>query len=337
MQDNPHLAEIHIYPIKSLDGVSVPACRIGPGGGLVLDRAWALCSEDGRFINGKSTAAIHLIRAVFAADVSSVTLSTGDGRRDVAPETFEFPGDFAGAGEWFSRFFERQVVARYAAEGFPDDTDRNGPTVISTATLQAVADWFPGMDLGESRRRFRTSLEIGGVPAFWEDRLFGVDERDPIRFTVGDVNVEGTNPCPRCTVPARDSLSGNDMIGFQKRFSALRRTHYPSWACQPERIDRLLPTWRSIRAWRRPNMGRCCGLVIWFRCADAAPRFSGRRPGDGRSSRLRARAGYRRRSRGSDSSPGEDDTFPARRVSQCQRDVVQRRDAGSWWRCACDL
>ena len=237
MRDGPHLTGIHLYPIKSLDGVTVRECRIGPGGGLGLDRVWALCSEDGGFINGKSTAAIHLIRAVFASNVSSVTLSAADERRDVAPQTFGFPGDFVAAGEWFSRFFERNVVVRYAAEGFPDDTERNGPTVISTATLQAVAEWFPGIDSEESRRRFRTSLEIGGVPAFWEDRLFDVHERDAVRFTVGDVNVEGTNPCPRCAVPARDSLSGGDTFGFQKRFSDLRRSHYPSWACQPERID----------------------------------------------------------------------------------------------------
>ena len=237
MPDSPHLAGIHLFPIKSLDGVTVPDCCIGPGGGLALDRVWALYSEDGRFINGKSSAGIHLIRAVFAPDVDSVTLSAADERRNIGPQTFAFPGDFAAAGEWFSRFFERNVVVRYSAEGFPDDTDRNGPTVISTTTLQAVSDWFPGIDLEESRRRFRTSLELGGVSAFWEDRLFGVHEGDAVRFTVGDVNVEGTNPCPRCTVPARDSLRGSDMIGFQKRFSDLRRTHYPSWACQPDRID----------------------------------------------------------------------------------------------------
>ena len=135
MPDIPDLAGIHLYPIKSLDGVTVPECRVGPGGGLELDRVWALCSEEGGFINGKSMPAIHLIRAVFAPDVSSVTLSAADGRRDVAPQAFGFPGDFVVAGEWFSRFFERHVVVRYAAEGFPDDTDRNGPTVISTATL----------------------------------------------------------------------------------------------------------------------------------------------------------------------------------------------------------
>jgi hypothetical protein len=237
MLESPHLAGIHLYPIKSLDGVTVPDCRVGPGGGLELDRAWALYSEDGRLINGKSTAAIHSIRAVFTSDVSSVTLSAADDRRDVAPKMFWFPGDCAAAGEWFSRFLERPVVVRYAVEGLPDDTDRNGPTVISTATLQAVAGWFPGMDLEEARRRFRTSLEIGGVPAFWEDRLFGVHEQDAVRFTVGDVNIAGTNPCPRCPVPARGSSSGVDMIGFQKRFTKLRGTHYPSWACQPDGID----------------------------------------------------------------------------------------------------
>jgi len=237
MPDSPRLAEIRLYPIKSLNGVTVPECRIGPSGGLELDRAWALYSEAGRCINGKSTAAIHWIRVAFAADVSSVTLSAAGDRRDIAPQTFAFPGDFAAAGEWFSQYLEQNVVVRYAAEGFPDDTVRNGPTVISTATLQAVADWFSGIELEESRRRFRTSLEIGGVSAFWEDRLFGVRERDAVRFTVGDVNIEGTNPCPRCAVPARDSLSGNDTIGFQKRFSDLRHSHYPSWACQPDRID----------------------------------------------------------------------------------------------------
>jgi len=108
--------------------------------------------------------------------------------------------------------------------------------VVSTATLRTVADWFPGIDLEETRRRFRTSLEIGGACAFWEDRLFSVHESDTVRFTIGDVSIEGTNPCPRCAVPARDSLSGVDLIGFQKRFSDLRRAHYPSWACEPDRI-----------------------------------------------------------------------------------------------------
>ena len=255
MADRPHLTEIRLHPIKSLDGVAVPECRIGPGGGLELDRVWALYSADGRCINGKSTAAMHLVRAVFAPEVSSVTLSV-TGREDVAPRTFAFPGGFAAAGAWFSRCFGRQVTVRYVAEGVPDDTDRNGPTVISRATLEAVADWFPEIDLEESRRRFRTSLEIGGVGAFWEDRLFGVRESDAVQFTVGDVHIEGANPCPRCAVPARDSSGGIDLMGSRSasvsvvaRITLLGRANLTG--------SRVPTISESTPASRRPNMGRC--------------------------------------------------------------------------------
>lgn len=236
MRSVPFLAHIRLHPIKSLDGVSVPESRIGPGGGLELDRVWALHSADGRCINGKSTPALHLIRATFAPDISTVTLSAPGDLRTIAPQEVGFPGDDASASEWFSRYFDHSVLVRYAAEGFPDDTIRNGPMVISTTTLQAVADWFPGMDLEESRRRFRAPLEIGGVCAFWEDQLYREDESNAVSFTVGDVRIEGTNPCPRCAVPARESLNGLPVTGFQKRFSELRRAYLPSWARSPARI-----------------------------------------------------------------------------------------------------
>ena len=236
MNQEPFLAHIRLHPIKSLDGVSVAESRIGPAGGLELDRVWALYSDDGRCIDGKSAPALQLIRATFAPDLSSVTLSSPGDPRKIAPKEIAFPGDVASASEWFSRYFGRPVLVRYAAEGLPDDTIRNGPMVISTATLQTVADWFPGMDLEESRRRFRAPLEFGGVCAFWEDRLFREDESNAVPFTVGEVSAEGTNPCPRCAVPARASLSGLPVTGFQKRFSDLRHAQWPSWARASNRI-----------------------------------------------------------------------------------------------------
>ncbi len=236
MRNDPFLAHIRLHPIKSLDGLSVAESRIGPAGGLELDRAWALFADDGRCINGKSTPVLHLIRATFTPDLSSVTLSTRDDTRSIAPREISFPGDAPAASDWLSRYLDRSVTVRYSADGFPDDTIRNGPMVISTATLRAVADWFPGMDLEECRRRFRAPLEIGGVPAFWEDRLFREDESNAVPFTVGEVSAEGTNPCPRCAVPARESLSGHPVTGFQKRFSELRHAHLPAWARASDRI-----------------------------------------------------------------------------------------------------
>jgi uncharacterized protein len=237
----PRLARIRLHPIKSLDPVSVTAARIGPGGGLELDRAWALYSVDGRWVNGKRTPAMHLIRASFAPDVSSVTLSVPGDRRNIPARTFSFPGAAQDAAEWCSVYFEQQILVRYAPEGFPDDNIANGPTIVSTASLQEVADWFPGLTLEQVRQRFRTTLEIdaasgasaganGNLPAFWEDRLFGADERSVVRFRIGEVNFEGSNPCARCPVPSRDPQTGADIAGFQKRFSEFREAQLPHWA-----------------------------------------------------------------------------------------------------------
>jgi len=225
----PRLANIRLHPIKSLDPVSVTEARIGPGGGLALDRAWALYTGDGRWVNGKRTAAIHLIRAAFAPDVGSVTLSVPDDRRGIPARRFAFPNDTESAAEWFSVYFEQQILVRYAPEGFPDDPIANGPTIISTATLETVCKWFPGMALDEARQRFRTTVEIDGVPAFWEDQLFGEKENYAVRFRIGEVAFEGSNPCARCPVPARDPQTGADLNGFQKRFCELRRAQLPSW------------------------------------------------------------------------------------------------------------
>jgi uncharacterized protein YcbX len=226
------LANIRLHPIKSLDPVHVKESRIGPGGGLEFDRAWALYSADGQWVNGKRTAAIHLIRAAYAPDVSSVTLSVPGDTRKISPKTFAFPTDTPAASQWFSDFFEQPITVRYSAEGFPDDNIAYGPTIVSTATLQAVCDLFDGMELDETRQRFRTTLEIDSVSAFWEDHLFGEEERSAVRFRIGEVNFEGSNPCARCPVPPRNPRTGEIIPGFQKRLSDFRRTNIPNWTLE---------------------------------------------------------------------------------------------------------
>jgi uncharacterized protein YcbX len=244
----PRLANIRLHPIKSLDPVAVPEARIGPAGGLELDRAWALYTADNRWVNGKRTAAMLRIRAAFAPDIRSVRLSAPGDSRAIPSREFAFPQDTESAAEWFSVYLEQQIIVRHARNGFPDDAVAHGPTIVSTATLQAVSDWFPGITLDEARRRFRTTLEIDAqrprmapindrsrepaekLPAFWEDQLFGPRDTYAVRFRIGEVNFEGSNPCARCSVPPRDSQTGADLIGFQKHFSALRREHLPPWA-----------------------------------------------------------------------------------------------------------
>ena len=224
------MARIQLHPIKSLDPIEVHEARIGPNGGLELDRAWALYASDGKWVNGKRTAAMHLIRAEYAPDLRQVTLSVPGDRRKIPAMAFAFPVDTEQAGFWFSEYFEQPVAVRYSADGFPDDTLANGPTIVSAASLEVVSGWFPGIRVEETRRRFRTTLELEGVPAFWEDQLFAENENYAVRFRIGEVNFEGSNPCARCPVPTRDPRTGVDLIGFQKRFTELRRAQLPAWA-----------------------------------------------------------------------------------------------------------
>jgi uncharacterized protein YcbX len=225
----PRLARIRIHPIKSLDPIEVSAARIGPNSGIENDRAWALFSVDGRWVNAKRTAAMHLIRASYAPDLTTVTLAVPGDRRELCSPTLAFPADTEKASEWFTAYFERPIVVRYSADGFPDDALASGPTIVSTASLEAVAEWF-ALETDDVRLRFRATLEIDGVPAFWEDQLFAEDPNYAVRFKIGEVHFEGSNPCARCPVPPRDPRTGADLLGFQKRFTELRAAHLPAWS-----------------------------------------------------------------------------------------------------------
>jgi uncharacterized protein len=237
---SPILANIRLHPIKSLDPISVPEARISPSGGLVLDRAWALYSVDGQRVNGKRTPLVHLIRANYSPDLRSVTLTVPSDRRKIPPRTFSFPDAHEEAAEWFSVFFEQQIIVRYSPDGFPDDTIASGPTIVSTASLQAVSEWFPGLSIDDVRLRFRTTLEIDGdsasvaieeqLAAFWEDQLFSENDRNVVRFTIGEVAFEGSNPCARCPVPPRDPRTGIPLTGFQKHFTERREATLPAWS-----------------------------------------------------------------------------------------------------------
>jgi uncharacterized protein len=221
---NPRLAQIMIYPIKSLDGKIVDQARISPGGALEFDRRWAIVDANGKVVNAKRTAKIQQIRSRFDFVESEnrllVSLTTVD--RPDSP-TFCLTTELDQLANWLSDFFGFPVsLIENAIVGFPDDLAAYGPTIISTATLLAICEWFPDLDLAEARRRFRTNLELSDVPAFWEDRLFASPDTI-VNFQVGNVQFQGINPCQRCIVPTRNSLTGNITAKFQQTFNQHRQ------------------------------------------------------------------------------------------------------------------
>ncbi|MGF1571422.1 MAG: MOSC domain-containing protein [Nodosilinea sp.] len=229
----PYLAHIDIFPIKSLDGVAVPQAKVLGSGALWGDRAYALLDSQGRFINGKRNAAVHRLRTAFSNDWESVRLGV-EGKDSSL--TFHFERQHRELEDWLSEYFQQPVtLAENRQTGFPDDTKAAGPTLISTATLRTIASWYPGLTVAEVRRRFRTNLEIDGVPAFWEDQLFGPGSA-PVRFVIGDVVLTGVNPCQRCVVISRDSHTGEAFPAFQTIFSQRRADTLPHWT-HPSRFN----------------------------------------------------------------------------------------------------
>ncbi|MEF8855369.1 MAG: MOSC N-terminal beta barrel domain-containing protein [Haloarculaceae archaeon] len=259
---DPHLALLQRFPIKALDPERCGTATLVADGALAGDRRWAIVDRPpgepydpatadvggaGDFVNGKKTAQVHRLRSRFVPDAGE---SGPDGAGDTGPAVDlrrqgEGPGDwrrfdlFDGGqdraeatvhdplNDWLRAFFDRPVSVRRTETGQHDDRERHGPTVVSTAALREVGAWFE-FDLASARRRFRANLEIGGVPPFWEDSLFG-DHGEVVRFQVGKATLQGVHPCARCVVPGRDPDTGTETPGFRETFTRRRRETMPSW------------------------------------------------------------------------------------------------------------
>ena len=225
----PHLARICLYPIKSLGPLSLPSVTVLAGGALEHDREFAFFAEDGKFLNGKRTPKIHGLRSAFDLSTGDLCLESAETHEKAK---FHLPDDRDALEAWLTHYFGQPVAFRRNSEGgFPDDLNAPGPTIISTATLEEVSSWFPSLSVESARIRFRANLEIGDVPPFWEDRLFG--EPDTVLpFQIGDVTFHGVNPCQRCVVPPRDPETGEAIEGFSQIFRARREETLPPWAAR---------------------------------------------------------------------------------------------------------
>jgi len=223
----PQIAKVFIYPIKSLDGVEVESALVLASGALKGDREFALVDEAGHFVNGKRHQRIHALRTQFDLATGEVSLSVqGESRAN----RFHVSNQRQDMERWISEYFGFPVQMQQNAEmGFPDDTVSPGPTIVSTATLEAIASWYPEMTVDEVRRRFRSNIEISGVPAFWEDQLFAATE-EAVHFQIGEVQFKGINPCQRCVVVTRNPDTGEASPSFQKEFVARRQASFPDWA-----------------------------------------------------------------------------------------------------------
>ena len=226
------LAEIILYPVKSLGGVSVKSAEVEPWG-LRHDRRWLVLNPDGTVLTARrERRMLALTAAPLESGAISLTspgatslevevpssaaaplpllLSRLDSVRRAAPE----------ASAWLSAQLRREVTLGWLDDpgrrsvsithgGRPGDTlnlaDAGPLLMTSSASLRQLNTWIV-LDSSEagaeqpneiSMRRFRPNVVVGGeMPPFIEDTWTIVQ--------VGGVHFRMGEPCDRCVMTTID-------------------------------------------------------------------------------------------------------------------------------------
>jgi|APGre2960657404_1045060.scaffolds.fasta_scaffold03836_4 uncharacterized protein YcbX len=224
---NPVVNQITIYPVKSLEGISLQKAQIGTGGCLIHDREYAITDSNGKFVKGKNNSLVYLLRS--SVDIDNQIISF---RQESAAtwNSFHLQKDKTAIDEFLSAYFGMKVtLVRDTAGEFLDVPVKSGITVLSNASLKTVGTWFGHMHMDETRKRFRANIELSGVPAFWEDNLFW-KPGTAVAFKIGTVICMGLSPRERCVVPTRHPETGEMIHAFQKSFAQQRLANMPTWS-----------------------------------------------------------------------------------------------------------
>lgn len=211
--------KLTVFPVKSLPGIEVQSAEVASKGHLLHDRRYAIFNMDGTLVNGKREPLVH--RLDFHLDFST-DQARFENRKTGEYAIFCINTQRKKIDCWLSSFFGRDVVLKEDQEGgFLDDPAISHVTLVSSASLQRVMNWFDLSSEEECRARFRANILMDGFSAFGEDQLFREDKR-VVPLRIGDVLMHGMQPRPRCVVPSRHPESGQVIQGFQKSFTALR-------------------------------------------------------------------------------------------------------------------
>ncbi|MFT3907953.1 MAG: MOSC N-terminal beta barrel domain-containing protein [Ferruginibacter sp.] len=231
MNIEPILSRITIYPIKSLDGISLQKAMVTKGGCLLHDREYAISDEKGNFIIGKTNPLVHTLRTKFDLGNEIVSFRRQD---ENGWNQFHLQNEKPAIESYLSAYFGVSILFQKNSNGrFLDIPDISGVTVLSTSSLESVSAWYNNMDLDETRKRFRATIEIDAVPPFWEDHLFS-KEGIGIEFLIGNVTMFGMSPRARCVVPTRDPETGEVTHAFPKTFARHRAATQPGWSTLDE-------------------------------------------------------------------------------------------------------
>ncbi|KAA9132597.1 MOSC domain-containing protein [Marinihelvus fidelis] len=220
------VSALHVYPVKSLPGISLQSARLEPTG-LAGDRQWMVVDDNGRFVSQRNTPAMALMGCelgdnqlvLHAPDHPPLALplepSTG---QHAAISVWRDKWQALDAGDDAARWISgaigqgralRLVRADAARPRTQSQPDRYGPhttthfadgapyLVAGADSLDRLNDSLSGQAGGAvDMRRFRPNIVVTGLPAF-EEHATG-------RLQGPGYDLELRYPCQRCVITTID-------------------------------------------------------------------------------------------------------------------------------------
>ncbi len=235
------LAALHVYPVKSCAGITLPSAVLADTG-LDLDRAWMLVDSAGDMLTQRELPRMALVATRFRGGelelrapgmlALNLKLDTVESATHARVWNDEVPawdmGDLA--GQWFTDFLKPELpsVPGLAPGGLrlvrfdPDHRRLSSPRW--TGEVQApnqFSDGYPLLVTGTASLadlnqrlatrgqpavgmdRFRANLVLDGLPAWEEDHI----DTLTISTDEGPVVLRMAKPCVRCEIPNVDPAS----------------------------------------------------------------------------------------------------------------------------------
>jgi uncharacterized protein len=217
-----HLSSLHVYPIKSCAGISVPEWEVDAFG-LRYDRRWMVVTPRGQFLTQRELPAFAQVRVTIAPPhlrVSApgrpelVVALDPMGGRPIATQVWDdalavVAPDHQADG-WFSDYLGAEVMLAYMPPNVVRPVDASYAPDGGRASF---ADGFPFLLVGEASladlnarleipvpmNRFRPNLVVSGSEPFDEDGWRGI--------RVGGIPMQVVKPCARCVVTTTDQES----------------------------------------------------------------------------------------------------------------------------------
>ncbi|MFN5642013.1 MAG: MOSC domain-containing protein [Sphingobacteriales bacterium] len=220
------IVSLTIYPIKSLNGISVQEISLCSTG-FELDRRWMLVDNKNKFLTQRTNAQLALFRLRMEGEhfsighpnhpkkpfnFSSIQYTSQSLQVSIWEDLCEAFVVSENANNWFSEILDQEVKLVY----MPETTKRKvDPSfAIQETDFTSFSDAYPILMLSESSLeflnnklitpigfdRFRANMVINGMTPHEEDHIK--------EFLINDQIFYGVKPCARCIMTTIDQQSG---------------------------------------------------------------------------------------------------------------------------------